>query len=46
MIHSSCVGVLSGTMAEPLIPRMARRTGQARFMESDAEFSLDQALSR
>ena len=42
----SCIYALAGSMPEPLLPNMARRTGQARHMESDTEFSLDKALSR
>jgi len=36
----------AGTIPEPLLPKMARYTGRARYMESENEFSLDKALSR
>ena len=38
--------MLSGTLPEPCIPRMACYTGGARHMESTQEISLDQALNR
>lgn len=41
-----CIYALADAVPEPLLPNMARRTGQARHMESDNEFSLDKALSR
>ncbi len=36
----------TGTIPEPLLPKMARYPGRARHMESENEFSLDKALSR
>lgn len=38
--------LLAASVPEPLMPRMARYTGQARHAESDTEFSLGKALSR
>ena len=38
--------MLTGSMAEPLIPKMARYTGNARYMESNDEMSLDKAINR